>query len=87
MAEFPVDPLMSKLLFMSQEFKCSEEIATIVAISQVSANYSIRMVTNCYVLSKLHLKVQNIFYYPTRGQESIKGILYAVYVNEAKNEC
>jgi len=51
MAEFPVDPMVSKLLLMSGEFECSAEIATIVAMMQV----------------------QNIFYYPTRGQESIKG--------------
>jgi len=50
MAEFPVDPIVSKLLLMSGQFECSAEIATIVAMMQV----------------------QNIFYYPTRGQESIK---------------
>ncbi|EFX63709.1 hypothetical protein DAPPUDRAFT_335094, partial [Daphnia pulex] len=49
-AEFPVEPIMSKMLLSSKDFKCSMEIATIVAAMQVQA----------------------LFYYPTRGQESIK---------------
>jgi pre-mRNA-splicing factor ATP-dependent RNA helicase DHX15/PRP43 len=32
MAEFPLDPQMSKLLIVSPEFKCSNEVLTIVAM-------------------------------------------------------
>lgn len=49
-AEFPVEPIMAKMLISSNEFKCSAEIASIVAAMQVQA----------------------LFYYPTRGQDSIK---------------
>jgi len=50
MAEFPVDPIVARMLLKSGEFQCSQEIATIVAMTQV----------------------QNVFYYPTRGQEAQK---------------
>nr|CAH0106947.1 unnamed protein product [Daphnia galeata] len=49
-AEFPVEPIMGKMLLSSKDFKCSKEIVSIVAAMQVQA----------------------LFYYPTRGQESIK---------------
>ena len=32
MAEFPLDPQMAKMLIVSPEFKCSNEILTIVSI-------------------------------------------------------
>ena len=32
MAEFPLDPQMSKMLIVSQELNCSNEILTIVAM-------------------------------------------------------
>jgi len=32
MAEFPLDPQMSKMLIVSPEFKCSNEILTIVSM-------------------------------------------------------
>ena len=38
MAELPVDPLMAKLLLMSDDFQCTAEIATIVAMMQVFHN-------------------------------------------------
>ncbi|CAI8056656.1 Pre-mRNA-splicing factor ATP-dependent RNA helicase DHX16 [Geodia barretti] len=36
MAEFPVDPMMSKMLIASEKYKCSEEIVTISAMLSVN---------------------------------------------------
>jgi len=36
MAEFPVDPMMSKMLIASEKYKCSEEILTITAMLSVN---------------------------------------------------
>ena len=35
MAEFPVDPMMSKTLICSETYKCTEEILTIVAMLSI----------------------------------------------------
>ena len=35
MAEFPVDPMMSKTLIASETYKCSEEILTIVSMLSI----------------------------------------------------
>jgi len=37
MAEFPLDPPLSKMLIKSSEFDCSEEILTIVSMLSVPA--------------------------------------------------
>ncbi|KAF2902571.1 hypothetical protein ILUMI_03619 [Ignelater luminosus] len=37
MAEFPVDPMMAKMLLASAEYKCSEEIVTIAAMLSVNS--------------------------------------------------
>lgn len=37
MAEFPVDPMLSKTLLASEKYKCSEEIVTIVAMLSVNS--------------------------------------------------
>ena len=37
MAEFPVDPMMSKMLLASEKFKCSEEIVTIASMMSVNS--------------------------------------------------
>lgn len=37
MAEFPVDPLMAKMLIASEKYKCSEEIVTIAAMLSVNS--------------------------------------------------
>lgn len=36
MAEFPVDPMLSKMILASEKFKCSEEILTITAMLSVN---------------------------------------------------
>lgn len=36
MAEFPIDPMMSKMLMASEKYKCSEEILTITAMLSVN---------------------------------------------------
>ncbi|KAK9888360.1 hypothetical protein WA026_000614 [Henosepilachna vigintioctopunctata] len=36
MAEFPVDPMMAKMLLASEEYKCSEEVVTISAMLSVN---------------------------------------------------
>ncbi|XP_044743856.1 pre-mRNA-splicing factor ATP-dependent RNA helicase DHX16 [Chrysoperla carnea] len=36
MAEFPVDPMMAKMLIASEKYKCSEEIVTIAAMLSVN---------------------------------------------------
>nr|XP_039251809.1 pre-mRNA-splicing factor ATP-dependent RNA helicase DHX16-like [Styela clava] len=36
MAEFPVDPMLSKTLLASEKYKCSEEVVTIVAMLSVN---------------------------------------------------
>ncbi|XP_045471594.1 pre-mRNA-splicing factor ATP-dependent RNA helicase DHX16-like [Harmonia axyridis] len=36
MAEFPVDPMMAKILLASEKYKCSEEIVTIAAMLSVN---------------------------------------------------
>ncbi|KAL1497005.1 hypothetical protein ABEB36_008037 [Hypothenemus hampei] len=36
MAEFPVDPMMAKMLLASEKYKCSEEIVTITAMLSVN---------------------------------------------------
>ncbi|CAG5102364.1 Similar to DHX16: Pre-mRNA-splicing factor ATP-dependent RNA helicase DHX16 (Homo sapiens) [Cotesia congregata] len=36
MAEFPLDPMMAKMLLASEKYKCSEEIATIAAMLSVT---------------------------------------------------
>ncbi|XP_026469909.1 pre-mRNA-splicing factor ATP-dependent RNA helicase DHX16-like [Ctenocephalides felis] len=36
MAEFPVDPMMAKMLLASEKYKCSEEIVTIAAMLSVN---------------------------------------------------
>jgi pre-mRNA-splicing factor ATP-dependent RNA helicase DHX16 len=35
MAEFPVDPMMSKTLLSSETYKCTEEILSIVAMLSI----------------------------------------------------
>ena len=42
MAEFPCDPMMSKTLLASEEYKCSEEILTICAMLSVNASVFFR---------------------------------------------
>jgi len=37
MAEFPLDPMLSKMILASEQYKCSMEIATICAMMSVSA--------------------------------------------------
>ena len=37
MAEFPVDPMMGKMLLASEKYKCSEEIATIASMLSVNS--------------------------------------------------
>lgn len=37
MAEFPVDPMMAKMLLASEKYKCSEEITTIAAMLSVNS--------------------------------------------------
>lgn len=37
MAEFPVDPMMAKMLLASEKYKCSEEIVTIAAMLSVNS--------------------------------------------------
>ena len=36
MAEFPVDPMMAKMLLASEKYKCSEEIVSIAAMLSVN---------------------------------------------------
>ena len=36
MAEFPVDPMLSKTILASEKYKCSQEILTIVAMLSVN---------------------------------------------------
>ncbi|XP_023722820.1 pre-mRNA-splicing factor ATP-dependent RNA helicase DHX16-like [Cryptotermes secundus] len=36
MAEFPVDPMMAKMILASEKYKCSEEILTIAAVLSVN---------------------------------------------------
>jgi pre-mRNA-splicing factor ATP-dependent RNA helicase DHX16 len=36
MAEFPVDPMMAKMLLASEKYKCSEEVVTIAAMLSVN---------------------------------------------------
>ncbi|ESO01536.1 hypothetical protein HELRODRAFT_174494 [Helobdella robusta] len=38
MAEFPVDPMVSKMILASEKFKCTEEILTITAMLSVSSS-------------------------------------------------
>ncbi|XP_059474905.1 pre-mRNA-splicing factor ATP-dependent RNA helicase DHX16 [Neocloeon triangulifer] len=38
MAEFPVDPMMGKMLLASEKYKCSEEILTIAAMLSVNSS-------------------------------------------------
>lgn len=38
MAEFPLDPMMSKAILASEKFKCSEEIASIIAMLSVQGS-------------------------------------------------
>jgi len=35
MAEFPTDPMLAKMIIISEEFKCVEQIITIVAMLSV----------------------------------------------------
>jgi pre-mRNA-splicing factor ATP-dependent RNA helicase DHX16 len=42
MAEFPVDPMMSKVLIASEKFGCSEEILTIVAMLSIGTSVFFR---------------------------------------------
>lgn len=37
MAEFPLDPMMGKMLLASEKYSCSEEIATIAAMLSVNS--------------------------------------------------
>lgn len=41
MAEFPLDPMMSKTLISSETYKCTEEILTIVAMLSIGEGSSI----------------------------------------------
>ncbi|XP_014235781.1 putative pre-mRNA-splicing factor ATP-dependent RNA helicase DHX16 [Trichogramma pretiosum] len=38
MAEFPVDPMMAKMLLASEKYKCSEEVSTIAAMLSVNGS-------------------------------------------------
>lgn len=38
MAEFPVDPMMAKMLLASEKYKCSEEVVTIAAMLSVNSS-------------------------------------------------
>ena len=52
MAEFPLDPQMSKMLIVSPEFNCSNEILTIVAmLSGMLYFIRPRTVTHCAFVS------------------------------------
>jgi pre-mRNA-splicing factor ATP-dependent RNA helicase DHX38/PRP16 len=35
MVEFPVDPALSKMLILSEEYKCSSEVLTIISMLSV----------------------------------------------------
>lgn len=37
MVEFPLDPPLSKMLIISEDFKCAEELLTIVSMLSVPA--------------------------------------------------
>jgi pre-mRNA-splicing factor ATP-dependent RNA helicase DHX15/PRP43 len=60
MAEFPLDPQMSKLLITSPEFQCSNEILTIVSMLSGSCLllFLARLITHIYSL------VPNVFLRP-----------------------
>lgn len=38
MAEFPVDPMMAKMLLASEKYRCSEEVLTIAAMLSVNSS-------------------------------------------------
>ena len=42
MAEFPVDPMMSKAILASEEYHCTEEVLSIVAMLSESASLFFR---------------------------------------------
>jgi pre-mRNA-splicing factor ATP-dependent RNA helicase DHX15/PRP43 len=49
MAEFPLDPQMSKMLIVSPEFKCSNEILTIVSMLSGTPSHESCSRTNRFV--------------------------------------
>ena len=50
MAEFPLDPQMSKMLIVSPEFRCSNEVLTIVSMlsgASIHISYSLVLIGLC----------------------------------------
>ncbi|KIL59148.1 hypothetical protein M378DRAFT_169653, partial [Amanita muscaria Koide BX008] len=58
MAEFPLDPQLSKMLIVSPEFKCSNEILTITAM--LSESYDKSWAWNNYVAQRSLVQAQNV---------------------------
>lgn len=71
MAEFPLDPMMAKMLLASEKYRCSEEIATIAAMLSVNGAIFYRPKDkiihadaarkNFYVLCGDHLTLLNVY--------------------------
>ncbi|EFN74342.1 Putative pre-mRNA-splicing factor ATP-dependent RNA helicase DHX16 [Camponotus floridanus] len=71
MAEFPLDPMMAKMLLASEKYRCSEEIATIAAMLSVNGAIFYRPKDkiihadaarkNFYVLGGDHLTLLNVY--------------------------
>ncbi|CAG9770467.1 unnamed protein product [Ceutorhynchus assimilis] len=71
MAEFPVDPMMAKMLLASEKYKCSEEVVTITAMLSVNSSVFYRPKDkiihadtarkNFYHLAGDHLSLLNVY--------------------------
>ncbi|XP_029164898.1 pre-mRNA-splicing factor ATP-dependent RNA helicase DHX16 [Nylanderia fulva] len=71
MAEFPLDPMMAKMLLAGEKYRCSEEIATIAAMLSVNGAIFYRPKDkiihadaarkNFYVLGGDHLTLLNVY--------------------------
>ncbi|KAF6165168.1 hypothetical protein GIB67_000752 [Kingdonia uniflora] len=61
MAEFPLDPMLSKMIVASDKYKCSEQIISIAAISQLEIQFFIAQKINKSMLIMLFsLNLQTI---------------------------
>jgi HrpA-like RNA helicase len=64
MAEFPVDPMMSKALIASETYKCTEEVLTIVAMLSIGSSvflYSYIYI-HIYIYTYIHIYIYTYIY-------------------------
>ena len=83
MAEFPVDPIVARMLLKSGEFQVCP-VCQYFGPRLLIRQHLLRMQCSEEIATIVAMmQVQNIFYYPTRGQEAMKGSItvFKLYIH------